>query len=79
MRLASFVLEQFHIAIIPDPLRKVLICDGPLKPVIDKPSEFDRAHTLSQMISDHFMALGELLERVPSPFLWSRDEFGDAD
>jgi hypothetical protein len=74
-RLASFVLKQFQIPIIPDTLRKLRLCDGRLKPVIGKSSEFDRVHISSRMISDYFTALG----RVPSGFLWNMDESGPAD
>jgi hypothetical protein len=78
-RLVSFVLEEVHIPITPDTLRKVLLGSEPLKPVIGKLSEFGRVHISSQIISDYLLALIKLLGIVPPGFLWNMNELGRAD
>jgi hypothetical protein len=78
-RLTSFVLEQFQIPLIPDPLGKVRLSDGRLRPAIIKPSELNCIHVPCRMIPDYFAALGELLGRVPSGLLWNMGKLGHAD
>jgi hypothetical protein len=57
----------------------VLFRDGRRKPVIGKPSEFDRLLISSQIVPDYFAALNGLLGRVPDEVLWKMDKPGHTD
>jgi hypothetical protein len=57
----------------------VLLRDGQLNPVIDRPMNAEFAYVSPEVMPEYHSALSQLVKGVQSGFLWNMDEFGHAD
>jgi hypothetical protein len=77
-RLVWFVPSEFHIDILPETLRKMLLRDPRLRPIVGQPME-QQVEVSAEIIDEYFENLQQVLNGMRSEFVCNMDEIGQAN
>jgi hypothetical protein len=78
-QLVSFVRSEFHIDILPETLRKILLRDPRLRPTVGQTMEQQRAKISAEIVTENFENLQHVLNGIGSELVWNMDEISHMD